>query len=79
VYSSGNKSFYGRITKQGSRWLRWICVEISIHAANGDAAFQSLYRRICRRRGLATAKVATRILIATLLRNISLPHKTANR
>ena len=56
VYSSGSKSFHGRITKQGSRWLRWICVEISIHAANGDGAFQNLYRRICRRRG-STAKV----------------------
>ena len=34
VYSSGSKSFHGRITKQGSRWLRWICVEINIHAVS---------------------------------------------
>jgi transposase len=32
VYSSGSKPFHGRITKQGSRWLRWICVEISIQS-----------------------------------------------
>jgi hypothetical protein len=55
------------ITKQGSHWLRWICVEISIHAANGDAAFQNLYRRICRRRGLATAKVAVARKILTVI------------
>ena len=67
VYSSGRKSFHGRITKQGSRWLRWICVEISIHAANGDARFQSLYRRILRRRGLATAKVAVGRKILTVI------------
>jgi transposase len=67
VYSSGSKSFHGRITKQGSRWLRWICVEISIHAANGDARFQSLYRRILRRRGLATAKVAVARKILTVI------------
>jgi len=67
VYSSGSKSFHGRITKQGSRWLRWICVEISIHAANGDARFQSLYRRVLRRRGLATAKVAVARKILTVI------------
>jgi transposase len=67
VYSSGSKSFHGRITKQGSRWLRWICVEISIHAANGDARFQSLYRRVLRRRGVATAKVAVGRKILTVI------------
>jgi transposase len=67
VYSSGSKSFHGRITKQGSRWLRWICVEISIHAANGDARFQSLYRRVLKRRGLATAKVAVGRKILTII------------
>jgi transposase len=67
VYSSGSKSFYGRITKQGSRWLRWICVEISMHAANGDARFQSLYRRVCRRRGSATAKIAVARKILTVI------------
>jgi transposase len=87
VYSSGSKSFHGRITKQGSRWLRWICVEISIHAANGDARFQSLYRRILRRRGLATAKVAVARKILTVIyamlkhnepfRAVSLPSSSA--
>jgi len=67
VYSSGSKSFHGRITKQGPRWLRWICVEISIHAANGDARFQNLYRRVLRRRGSATAKVAVGRKILTII------------
>jgi transposase len=67
VYSSGNKSFKGRITKQGSRWLRWICVEISLMAANGDARFQNLYRRVCNRRGGNTAKVAVARKILTVI------------
>jgi Transposase IS116/IS110/IS902 family len=67
VYSWASKSLHGRIIKHGSHWLRWTCVEISIHAANGDARFQSLYRRICRRRGLATAKVAVARKLLTLI------------
>jgi transposase len=67
VYSSGSKSFHDRITKQGSRWLRWICVEISIHAANGDAGFQKVYRRVARRRGFATAKVAVARKLLTVV------------
>jgi transposase len=67
VYSSGSKSFHGRITKQGSRWLRWILVEISIHAANKDVRFQSLYRRVLRRRGLSTAKVAVARKMLTVI------------
>jgi hypothetical protein len=42
-------------------------VEISIHAANGDGAFQNLSRRICRRRDLATAKVAVARKILTVI------------
>ncbi len=35
VYSSGGKTRYGSITKQGSRWLRWILVETSKHYVKG--------------------------------------------
>jgi transposase len=67
IYSSGSKTYNGRITKQGSRWLRWICVEISIHAASGDANFQKVYRRVMRRRGGSTAKVAVARKILTII------------
>ena len=42
-------------------------MEISIHAANGDARFQSLYRRVSRRRGGATAKVAVARKLLTIV------------
>ena len=58
IYSSGSKTYNGRITKQGSRWLRWILVEASTHAAGGDANFQKVYRRVSRRWGRSTTRVA---------------------
>ena len=67
VYSSGSKTYNGRITKQGSRWLRWILVEISTHAANGDANFQKVYRRVSRRRGRSTARVAVARKVLTVI------------
>jgi transposase len=67
IYSSGSKTYHGRITKQGSRWLRWILVEASTHAANGDANIQKLYRRVSRRRGRSTARVAVARKILTII------------
>jgi len=58
VYASGGKTRLGRLTKQGSKWLRWILVELSIHAINGAPQFRSLYYRISRRHGRNTARVA---------------------
>jgi transposase len=31
VHSSGGKTRHGPSTKQGSKWLRWILVETSVH------------------------------------------------
>jgi len=67
IYSSGSKTYNGRITKQGSRWLRWILVEISTHAARGDQNFQKVYRRVSRRRGSSTARVAVARKILTII------------
>lgn len=67
IYSSGSKTYLGRITKQGSRWLRWILVEASTHAANGDAHLQRIYRRVSRRRGRSTARVAVARKVLTII------------
>lgn len=32
VHASGGRVRYGRLTKEGSRWLRWVLVESAIHA-----------------------------------------------
>ena len=45
---------------------RWICVEISIHSANGDAGFENLIVEFVLR-GLATAKVAVARKVLTVI------------
>ena len=35
--SSGGHTYYGRITKQGSRWLRWAVIEAVMHAPDPPA------------------------------------------
>jgi transposase len=58
VYASGGKVRHGRLTKQGSKWLRWILVELSIHAVNGAPQFRSLYYRVMKKHGANSGRVA---------------------
>ena len=67
VYSSGDKTRLGRLTKQGSRWLRWILVELSIHAINGAPQFRHLYWRVAKKHGRHPARIAVaRAMLKTL-------------
>ncbi len=59
TYSSGNARFHGHITKQGSRWLRWILVEAAIHAVKRPGVLRRFYFKIERKKGGQIAKVAT--------------------
>lgn len=57
VYSSGGKTHYGSITKMGSKWLRWILVEVSHHFTKAYPKFNRLYDRVAFRHGKNTARV----------------------
>jgi len=59
THASGNACFHGHITKQGSRWLRWILIESAIHAVKREGPFRRFYFRIERKKGGQIAKVAT--------------------
>jgi transposase len=59
TYASGNTRFHGHITKQGSRWLRWILVEAAIHAVKKPGVLRRFYFRIEKKKGGQIAKVAT--------------------
>lgn len=59
TYSSGNATFHGHITKQGSRWLRWILAEAMGHCVAKAGHLQRFYQRLCRRKGEKIAKVAS--------------------
>jgi transposase len=58
VHSSGGKTRYGPITKQGSRWLRWILIELSHHFVNSSYRMKRMYLRISKSHGKNTARVA---------------------
>ena len=59
IRQSGNKEIKGRITKQGSRMLRWILIQCANIAIKHDEYLRSFYLRIKRRRGHNIAIVAT--------------------
>ncbi|MFQ6082929.1 MAG: IS110 family transposase [Candidatus Aminicenantia bacterium] len=55
---SGDRVKKGSITKQGSRWLRWILVENAYHIINQSFKFRFFYERIKAKHGPNAAKIA---------------------
>lgn len=71
TYNSGDKQIHGRITKRGSKWLRWIMIESAYHQMNCKRipGFGSYYNTLKKRKGSKTAAVATaRKLLAVVWR-----------
>lgn len=58
TYQSGGIDRHGRITKQGSRWLRWILIEATQKWAKRPGRLGDYYRRIAKKKGIKTARVA---------------------
>ena len=57
-HASGGRQKLGRITKQGSPFLRFLLVEAGQSAARYDAALGRFYRRLAVRKNRGLAKVA---------------------
>ena len=59
THASGNTVRHGGITKEGSRWLRWVMVEAAqTHVHKYDTSITRVYSRIAERRGRRSAVVA---------------------
>jgi transposase len=59
THASGGIIRHGSITKEGSRWLRWVMVEAAMtHVHKYDTAITKAYHRIAERRGKQVATVA---------------------
>lgn len=58
VHSSGDKTYNGRITKQGSKYIRWILVEAVNNVIKKSHHLQAMFERICRKHGSSTARIA---------------------
>jgi transposase len=70
TYSSGERTYHGRIIKQGNAWLRWAVVEAVYPAIKKDLALRVLYNRLARRRGPNTAKIAVARRLLTIIYRI---------
>jgi transposase len=57
-YSSGDRHRFGKLTKQGNPFLRFLWCEAAIHAVRRDAALRRFYRRKLHQKGLGKARVA---------------------
>jgi len=71
TYSSGDTTRHGRITKTGSKWLRYIMTEAAHHQVlcKRQPGFGSYYLGLKKRKGSGTAAVATaRKLLAVVWR-----------
>jgi transposase len=50
-HSSGERTRRGKISKEGSSWLRWIFVEAAQQAIKEEGKIRDLYLRVAERRG----------------------------
>jgi len=58
VRQSGDHCYYGKITRQGSPWLRCVLVEAAIHVVRRDDGLRNFYQRVRKRAGSNKARVA---------------------
>ena len=59
THASGGTVRHGNITKEGSRWLRWVMVEAAMtHVHKYNTSITKAYHRIAERRGRQVAIVA---------------------
>lgn len=58
TYASGEVMRHGRITKQGSKWLRWAMIEAAQRAPINSPKLNSFFQRIAKKQGRKTARVA---------------------
>ena len=60
IYQSGDKCRTGHITKQGSKWLRWILVQCThVAVRKKDSKLGKFYTRLCKKKKRQVAITAT--------------------
>ena len=67
TYASGERMHHGRITKQGSAWLRWAALEAVYPATKKDLSLRVLYNRLAKRKGVNVAKIAVARRLLTII------------
>jgi transposase len=67
THSSGERSWHGKIIKEGNRWLRWAAMETVWPALRADFDIRSFYDRLKKRKGANAAKVGTARRLLTII------------
>jgi len=67
TYASGERTHHGRITKQGSAWLRWAVLEAAYPAIKKDLSLRVLYNRLAKRKGANVAKIVVARRLLTII------------
>jgi transposase len=67
TYSSGGRTFHGRLTKQGNKYLRWALVEAIWPAVRSDPELGAYYQKVKAGKGANPAKIATARRLATII------------
>jgi transposase len=70
THSSGERTYHGSITKQGSSWLRWAALEAVYPAVKKDLVLRTMYGRLARRKGPNVAKIAVARRLLTIIYRI---------
>lgn len=71
TYASGPTVRHGRLTKQGSPWLRWALVEAATHVSSyPQSRLHRLFQRLAHRRDVKTARVAVARELCTAIFHI---------
>lgn len=66
TYSSGGKTYHGKIIKAGNKYLRWAMIEAIWPAIQKDAGIRRLYERVARK-GVNKARIATARRLLTIV------------
>ena len=84
--ASADKVRHGALTKQGSKYLRWILVTVSSHAVRGSCHLAQLYARVKAKHRVPAARVAVaRAMLIAIYHMLSTdqpyrdPRQSANR
>jgi len=67
MHQSGSHMYTGRITKKGSKWLRWMLVQAAQTASKCDSRLGTYYERVAKRRGHHKAVVAVTREMLTII------------
>lgn len=70
TYSSGGKTFHGRIIKGGNKYLRWAMIEAIMPAIRADEELREDYERLKVKKGYNKAKVAVARKLLTIVYHV---------